>query len=350
MLWFRSGLAGSARIFGAPGADAAARRVVHTSAELHRLIRKECLRTDRTGQHFSLLIFRVDGRPEPLIRLLLERLRETDEVGWLDRDRVGTLLVDTPAEGARIVADVLAHRFDAADVELHTYPEAWIAEERLREEPPYPSRFPTWKRAIDLCGAVVGLIVLAPLLLVVAAAVKLSSPGPVIFRQQRIGYRGKLFPMYKFRSMAAAADTGLHRSYVVGLIAADEPEDAPSGEQAEFKIRQDPRVTRVGRFIRRWSLDELPQLFNVLRGDMSLVGPRPDPSYAREGYARWYHRRMLDVKPGITGLWQVEGRSRVTYRTMVRMDLRYSRSLSLGADLRLLARTLGAVLSGRGAY
>jgi lipopolysaccharide/colanic/teichoic acid biosynthesis glycosyltransferase len=350
MRWFRSEAAGSARISGAPGADAAARRVVHTSAELHRLIRKECLRTDRTGQHFSLLVFRVDGRPEPLIRLLLERLRETDEVGWLDRERVGALLVDTPTDGARIVADDVARRLDAAEVELHTYPEAWVSEERLHEEPPYPSRFPTWKRSIDLLGALAGLLVLAPLLLVIAAAVKLSSPGPVIFRQLRIGYRGKLFPMYKFRSMAVAADPGLHQSYVSDLIAAGEPAGGRTGEPTEFKIRRDPRVTRVGRFLRRWSLDELPQLFNVLRGDMSLVGPRPDPSYAREGYARWYHRRMLDVKPGITGLWQVEGRSRVTYRTMVRMDLRYSRSLSLRADLKLLARTLRAVLSGRGAY
>ena len=171
----------------------------------------------------------------------------------------------------------------------------------------------------------------------------LNSAGPVFFRQERIGYGGRRFRMWKFRSMYTGAGDAAHAAYLKSLIAGQGGEDG-------FKMRADPRITPVGRFIRRWSLDELPQLFNVLRGDMGLVGPRPETAYATEGYAQWYYRRVLGAKPGITGLWQVHGRSRVSYETMVRMDLRYSRRISPIADALLLLQTVRAVLSTEGAY
>jgi lipopolysaccharide/colanic/teichoic acid biosynthesis glycosyltransferase len=245
---------------------------------------------------------------------------------------------------------------------VYTYPGDWLApgestaaapEKEAVEPagvaalavPPCLAAYPFWKRVMDVAGALAAILLLSPVLLAVALAVRLSSAGPVFFRQERIGYGGRPFRMWKFRSMYTGAGDAAHAAYLRSLVSGE-----GGGEDGGFKLRADPRITPVGRFIRRWSLDELPQLFNVLRGDMGLVGPRPEPGYATEGYAQWYYRRVLGAKPGITGLWQVHGRSRVNYETMVRMDLRYSQRLSLFADFRLLLQTFRAVLSTEGAY
>jgi lipopolysaccharide/colanic/teichoic acid biosynthesis glycosyltransferase len=167
----------------------------------------------------------------------------------------------------------------------------------------------------------------------------------VIFRQARTGFGGRPFRMLKFRTMRADADDAAHARYLAALVAGTEDDGG-----APRKLRDDPRLTPIGGFLRRWSLDELPQLLNVLRGEMSLVGPRPEPVYVARSYPRWYHRRVLHAKPGITGAWQVGGRSRVSYETMVRMDLRYARAPTLGGDLALLFHTLRAVVSREGAY
>jgi lipopolysaccharide/colanic/teichoic acid biosynthesis glycosyltransferase len=209
------------------------------------------------------------------------------------------------------------------------------------------------KRPLDIIGALVALLLLSPLMLATAIAVRLSSPGPIIFRQTRLGRGGRPFSFYKFRSMVAGNNDQIHRDYVKSLINGENQKaDQQAGEGTAgplYKIKADPRITPVGRFIRRTSIDELPQLFNVLKGDMSLVGPRPPLPYEAENYRSWHLRRLLDVRPGITGLWQVEGRSRVTFDEMVRMDLRYMRGCSLGLDLRLLARTVMVVLRDDGA-
>jgi exopolysaccharide biosynthesis polyprenyl glycosylphosphotransferase len=194
------------------------------------------------------------------------------------------------------------------------------------------------KRAMDLVLIVAGLVLLSPLLLVVAIAIKLDTPGTVFYRQKRLGKNGAAFWMYKFRSMCANADGRLD-----GLRERNEA----SGPL--FKMRADPRVTRVGRFIRRWSLDELPQLFNVARGEMSLVGPRPPLPSEVEKYQDWQLGRLRAV-PGLTGLWQVSGRSEVPFHDMVRLDLHYIRNWSLGLDIEILLRTIPAVLTNRGAY
>jgi lipopolysaccharide/colanic/teichoic acid biosynthesis glycosyltransferase len=187
-------------------------------------------------------------------------------------------------------------------------------------------------------------------MLITAIAVAMSSPGPVIFKQVRLGRRGVPFVFYKFRSMFCNADDRIHREYVASLIKGD-LEGANQGDAAQplYKLKSDPRVTRVGRFIRKTSLDELPQLFNVLKGDMSLVGPRPALAYEVEKYQSWHLRRILEVRPGITGLWQVEGRSKISFDDMVRLDLRYIRNCSFPDDFRILLRTIKVVLGRDGA-
>jgi len=190
------------------------------------------------------------------------------------------------------------------------------------------------------------LIVCSPVFLCVAAIVKLTSKGPVFFKQQRVGEAGRTFTMFKFRTMQLNCDHRIHQQYVEGFIqsaAAAKQGDAP------FKIVNDPRVTPVGDFLRRSSIDELPQLWNVLRGEMSLVGPRPPVPYEVARYKRWHRRRVLEAKPGMTGLWQVTGRSRTTFDDMVRLDLRYAAHCSVWTDVKILLATPRAVLSGKGA-
>jgi exopolysaccharide biosynthesis polyprenyl glycosylphosphotransferase len=201
------------------------------------------------------------------------------------------------------------------------------------------------KRVFDIVAVALSLLLIAPLLLLIALAIKLESRGPVLFRQERVGERGRPFTMYKFRSMRAGADPAPHRAHVERLIAGNLD---PAQLGGDLKLARDPRVTRVGRLLRRTSLDELPQLFNVLIGDMSLVGPRPPIAYEVALYQDW-HRRRLDAPPGISGLWQVKGRNRVSFDEMVRLDLEYIEKQSLWLDLQILAQTPLAVLSGRGA-
>jgi exopolysaccharide biosynthesis polyprenyl glycosylphosphotransferase len=194
------------------------------------------------------------------------------------------------------------------------------------------------KRLTDLSLTAAGLLAIWPLLLVIAIAIKLDSPGPVLYRQQRVGKDGRLFSMLKFRSMFRDADRRRD-----ALVAANE------ATGPLFKMRNDPRVTRVGRILRRSSLDELPQLFNVLQGEMSLVGPRPPLPSEVEKYESWQLGRLRAV-PGMTGLWQVSGRSDVSFHEMVRLDLHYIRNWSLSLDIEILCQTLPAVLGNRGAY
>jgi len=197
------------------------------------------------------------------------------------------------------------------------------------------------KRAMDAVAAAVLLLALLPLFAAVAIAIVLETRGPIFYRGERIGRFGNRFTMVKFRSMRANCDTSAHAAFVQSLMRGETKCEV-------YKVPQDPRITRVGAFLRRTSLDELPQLWNVLLGDMSLVGPRPDVPYAVEGYADWMHRR-LDAKPGMTGLWQVSGRSRLSLLEMYRLDVSYVGSASLASDLRILVRTPAALLVRNGA-
>jgi len=207
------------------------------------------------------------------------------------------------------------------------------------------------KRIIDVIGALVVIVLGAPLMLSIAVLIKITSIGPVLYKQQRLGLLGKKFILLKFRTMHADCAQSAHEEYVKKLITeASECTSQGSARSQIFKLTNDPRVTSFGKFLRRFSLDELPQLFNVLMGDMSLVGPRPHPTYECEHYKRWHCQRVIEAKPGITGLWQVDGRSTTNYDEMVRLDLRYIRSWNIWLDLKILVKTAWIITSGKGAY
>lgn len=215
------------------------------------------------------------------------------------------------------------------------------------------------KRLLDIFVSACALVILSPAFLVIALAIKLDSPGPVIFRQKRV--RGnqdpnnphperQVFEFFKFRSMFTNSDANAHRRYMTEYINGNAHKTNNGCEKKPvYKMRNDPRITRLGRILRRTSLDELPQLLNVLKGDMSLVGPRPALPYEVEQYGS-AHRRRLMPQAGLTGLWQVSGRTRLTFDQMVQLDIEYAERCSLALDLQILLRTLPAILSGEGAW
>jgi lipopolysaccharide/colanic/teichoic acid biosynthesis glycosyltransferase len=203
------------------------------------------------------------------------------------------------------------------------------------------------RRGFDLFTSLALILLLSPLLIGLALAVRLDSRGPALFRQRRVGHREREFTLYKFRSMRVDADPRGHQEYVTALIKGESSSQENGGESL-YKLAVDNRITAVGRWIRRWSLDELPQLFNVLKGDMSLVGPRPAIPYEVSEYPNWYRERF-SVKPGLTGYWQVSGRNERTYEEMVRLDIEYAERRSLGLDLLILLKTPWVVLSRKGA-
>jgi lipopolysaccharide/colanic/teichoic acid biosynthesis glycosyltransferase len=213
------------------------------------------------------------------------------------------------------------------------------------------------KRVTDFFLGGMMLVILTPLLVVIALLIRLESPGPALFVQERVGSRRRrsrghvewevrMFRCYKFRSMVASADPALHQAYIRSFAQTKTSDPKTAG--TTFKLQRDPRVTRVGRLLRKTSLDELPQLFNVLKGEMSLVGPRPVPDYEVAEYQEQHFERLAAL-PGITGFWQVMGRSKVTFEEMIRMDIEYVCARSLWLDFKILISTISAVLSGRGA-
>jgi exopolysaccharide biosynthesis polyprenyl glycosylphosphotransferase len=217
------------------------------------------------------------------------------------------------------------------------------------------------KRVIDIVGSIVGLMLFSPFFLVIPVLIKLTSPGPVLFRQRRVGLYGKQFKFLKFRTMYMNNDSHVHEEYVKKLIAGTvggdkkdddckEDDNGNGGRKPVFKITNDTRVTPVGRILRKTSMDELPQFINVLFGEMSLVGPRPPIPYEVQNYDVWHRCRIVEVKPGITGLWQVTGRSTTSFDEMVRLDIKYSREWTIWLDLKIIAMTPWAVFKGKGAY
>lgn len=203
------------------------------------------------------------------------------------------------------------------------------------------------RRLFDVVFALALILLLSPILIAVALSVRIDSRGPAFFRQRRVGYREGEFTLFKFRSMRVDADPRGHQEYVTALIKGEEA-TPDGGRENLYKLAVDNRITPVGRWIRRWSLDELPQLFNVVKGDMTLVGPRPAIPYEVSEYPNWYRKRF-SVKPGLTGYWQVSGRSERTYEEMVRLDIEYAERRSLGLDLLILLKTPWVVLSRKGA-
>jgi lipopolysaccharide/colanic/teichoic acid biosynthesis glycosyltransferase len=206
------------------------------------------------------------------------------------------------------------------------------------------------KRLVDIAGALTGLLLFSPLMIFILAAIKLTSKGPALFRQKRVGYMGQEFTFLKFRSMRTDMDDSIHQEYVKKLIEGKTDEiNQGTDDDPVYKIVDDPRITKIGHFIRKTSLDELPQFLNVLFGQMSLVGPRPPIPYEVDNYKNWHLKRILEVKPGITGMWQVYGRSQTSFDDMVRYDLQYVNNQSVWLDIKLLFKTFLSIFGSQGA-
>ena len=352
---------------------------IHSRKDIDAILHRECARCERNGHEFCLVVIGTadNSPPRHLNRLagfLCRRARGTDEVGWFDSRRLCVVLPDTSEAGAIAfvsdytesanhkglspVCNILSYRGQMhSDNERLTAEQIAIGIEEAGQDIPanghrrFPAMqliasrtvtnllvrpLPWWKRLLDLT---IGSLILAaalPVMVVVALAIKFSDRGPVLFSQRRAGLGGRPFTIYKFRTMITDAEAKKHQ------LRHKSEQDGPA-----FKIKHDPRITRVGRFLRETSLDELPQLFNVLRGDMSLVGPRPLPIEESNRCATW-HRRRLDVTPGLTCIWQIKGRGSVSFAEWIRMDRRYIRARNVWIDLKLILMTVPSVILRRG--
>ncbi len=350
---------------------------VLSEESFHRMIALERKRTERSGQPFLLMLLDAgnclpsDKTGKVLARILAAlslSTRETDVTGWYkEHSVVGVMFTDISAEDRESIVGTMMSRvsetlrnnlslekFSQVSISMHVFPEAWDQESTHGNPTLYPdfvNRHRTQKfgrmakRGMDIAGSAAALVLLSPVFLVVAVLVKLSSEGPVLFRQERLGQFGEPFTFLKFRSMYANNDRKIHQEFMKRVIKGDHDGRAEGGNKSVYKMTNDPRITKIGSILRRTSLDELPQFINVLRGEMSLVGPRPPIAYECHEYDIWHRRRVLEVKPGITGLWQVRGRSRVRFDDMVRLDLQYVRTWSLWLDVQILAQTPRALFS-----
>ena len=352
---------------------------IHPTERFRDLIERERSRTDRTGIRFSLVVFRLAARKRDsyrtlhhLVGLLTSRARTSDEVGWFDKTSLAVLMIGSgEADAAKFGQNVIASLPEGVAVPMvsvHLYPNKRGGEEhaRLGEEavteagsvaanPPTPTsenagvpeeaampsvffrQLPLWKDILDVILSLIALILLSPLFLMIAVYIKIADPGPVFFRQYRMGFRGKKFECWKFRTMKVDNDAAAHEEYLKSLI--------KGGDQAMIKLdaRKDPRIIPLGWLLRQSGLDELPQLINVLRGDMSLVGPRPCLPYEAMEYDQW-HAERFDSVPGLTGLWQVSGKNRTTFKDMMRFDIRYSRRMSFWMEIQILFKTFPAIV------
>jgi lipopolysaccharide/colanic/teichoic acid biosynthesis glycosyltransferase len=359
-------------------------REVLNEGSFKRMIATERKRTERSQNAFLLMLLDAGNHPgserngkalDSIVSVLLSSIRETDVIGWYkERTTLGVIFTGLADNDKNFILSVILNRvsttlrneltfdqFNQISVSFHVFPDDWDHDDSGR--PSDPTLYPDLsildkrrqsllriKQGMDIVGSLLLLVLCSPLLLMIALVVKVSSKGPVLFRQQRVGQYGKKFTFLKFRSMHVDCDSEVHKEYVTKLIVG-EKDGEKSGARSEriYKLTNDSRVTRVGKLLRKTSLDELPQLLNVLKGDMSLVGPRPAIPYEVAAYQTWHRRRVLEVKPGITGLWQVSGRCQIKFDEMVRLDLRYATSWSLWVDVKILMRTPRVVIGGAGA-
>ena len=374
-----------------------------SSREFRQLIRRERTRADRNSHLFALVVFelvprQLNGQFSMIAGILSKNARAADEIGWVGQTSLGIFLPDTDEDGAsvfctRVKLDLMGraslpnycvyvypneqsdddHDGDGDAQQLHfstiistTHVECPLStpcesDDRAGKPaqsatPPGVSSpdvdmsisrnhgieqfcsvgMPVWKRVGDIAGASVLLILFSPLLILIAALIWILSPGPVIFRQKRIGYAAKPFTCLKFRTMHVDNDDGVHNCHFNDLIQS-------TGTMTKLDGSGDPRIFPLGKFLRVAALDELPQLINVLKGEMSLIGPRPCIPYEYEAYRHWYRERV-DALPGLTGLWQVSGKNRLTVDQMMRLDIRYSWQKSLRLDLIILLKTPAVIL------
>lgn len=346
-----------------------------------KMIALERKRTERSQKPFILMLVEGDGRKSNesmnvllnyAICSLMPIIRETDVVGWYkDKECFGVIFPGLPIDDRITVLSAILTRmgealqdegaredFNRLRLAFYIYPDDWEqsggpvdGEHALYSDLCAISKNRKMmfiiKRGVDIVGSMVLLILAAPLFVALGAAIKLTSRGPVFFKQERVGQWGKRFVCLKFRSMYVNSDYSIHRHYAEQFIAGREYKTTSNRDtEGVFKLVKDERITPLGRLLRRSSVDELPQLVNVFYGDMSLVGPRPPIPYELAAYQTWHRLRLMQVKPGITGLWQVKGRSRVSFDAMVRLDLQYANSWSPWLDIKILLRTPAAVFKG----
>jgi exopolysaccharide biosynthesis polyprenyl glycosylphosphotransferase len=341
-------------------------------------------RAERSGNKIILMLLDVEDavqtpRKEAVISGVINAAnaarRETDPAGWYRSGTIlGIIFTEIREDDANATANILADKVkeslvlnlapsDLRYVHLSTHVFADDSDKDKRTRPATPAFYPDLlhekesrkidrmlKRAMDIAGSLAALALFSPIFFIIALLVKLGSKGPVLFRQERLGQFGSTFQCLKFRTMYANNDPKIHQEFMKRVISGASDGKVEGANGPVYKMTDDPRITKVGRFIRRTSLDELPQFINVLKGEMSLVGPRPPLAYEYHEYDLWHRRRVLEAKPGITGLWQVKGRSRVRFDDMVRLDLQYVRGWSLWLDIRILFATPRAVVFGGDAF
>jgi lipopolysaccharide/colanic/teichoic acid biosynthesis glycosyltransferase len=362
------------------GPQAEVSRHLLNEDEFAAMLRLERRRAERSNRPFVLML--LDGKHafldrtnggilEQIVAAVSSSTREADILGWYEGVTIlGGVLTELGDNDIKSALNSVHSRLSSAlrgklsirqvneiRVSFHVFPEEWEpkggnwkADFKLYPDLPccnekgFLSR--SVKRFIDIIGSLMAMILLSPLFVLIAAAIKITSKGPVLFRQTRVGQYGVPFTFYKFRSMHVSAASAIHEVYVKRFISGEVQAEGPAGL---FKLTNDPRITPLGRFLRRTSLDELPQFYNALQGKMSLVGPRPPIEYEMEAYNPWHRRRLLEAKPGITGLWQVKGRSKTGFDDMVRLDLQYAGRQSVWLDLTILAKTVWTVVAGEGA-
>ncbi len=342
--------------------------IIYARREFAALFERERRRSDRNECEFAVITFEIphcahcEQVKQKLAGTLQKRIRCSDVLGWIDEQHLGVILPDTSAKGARKLArDVCNAVLSETAVLQYTifvYPSHWDNNrdplqnsttgssrnmpdgqanhilKKLEPRPPQP--IPLWKRIMDIVIACCALLLLLPLFLLIGVCIKVVSPGPVVFKQERVGYRGELFYCWKFRTMHVNADTAAHQNHVTHCINHDISMD---------KLDDcDQRIVPFGKILRKTGLDELPQLINIIRGEMSLTGPRPCIPYEARLYRPWQLRRF-DTLPGLTGLWQVNGKNRTTFNEMMRYDVSYTRKRSIGLDLKILLKTVPAVIT-----
>lgn len=327
------------------------RKAIHDRDVFSALVRHERNRCDRSDTEFSLAVFEVgserDRRAKVACASIIKLMRSIDAAGWLGDQSIGVLLASTPAEGAYRFAARVAD--GSLRYKIFTYPSNWMPEYRRSKEDSddqdgprggspedFSLKTPIWKRSLDVSGSLFGILLLWPLFLLVGLFIKAVSPGPVFFKQYRVGKGGRLFNFIKFRTMKYGNDQATHQAHILARMKA--------GDSLQKLDDVDPRIIPGGRFLRKSCIDELPQLFNVLMGDMSLVGPRPCLAYEAREYQIWYGHRF-DSLPGMTGLWQVSGKNKLTLLQMIRLDIAYMENLSFKNDLAIILRTLPAIFS-----
>ncbi len=376
-----------------PEAEVEQEMYIYSKHEFNRVLQRERARADRTDTTFSLVVVNMNELGSAdftfMVQLLQKRTRLTDILGWLDDNRLAVLLYETGLEGARSFTTALTssvgHNTNANVWQIYIHPAALVAPDKasrsaeqeilqaVSDEAPLalangaeantsadagpmtaqdtPLRYgpaengllpmlvkptPAWKRVMDILFAGTAVILLSPLFILIGTIIYVVSPGPIFFKQTRIGLAGRPFTFWKFRTMKIQAETESHEQHVSDLMKQDIP-------MAKLDLARDPRIIPLGKVMRASCVDELPQLFNVLIGDMSIVGPRPCLPYEAVHYLPWQSERFL-VLPGMTGSWQVNGKNKKTFKEMIRLDIAYARRLSIWSDLKILFKTIPAII------